>query len=169
MKLESLRAVVAALNQADVRFIVVDGLAVVAHGYGRHTADLDLVIRLNPDTIRRAFQALAGLGYVPRVPVTADGFADPKQRARWITEKRMTVLAFHSEQHRENPVDLFVTEPFPFDREYDQALIEEIAPGVSTRILRLHALLQMKRSAGRPQDLADIAELQLLHGEPNNG
>jgi hypothetical protein len=44
-----------------------------------------------------------------------------------------------------------------------EALVEELAPGVSVRILRLPALLQMKRSAGRPQDLADVDELNLLH------
>ena len=32
------------------------------------------------------------------------------------------------------------------------------------RIVRLEMLLRLKQQAGRPQDLADIAELRLLHG-----
>ncbi|MEK6610330.1 MAG: hypothetical protein AABZ35_05370, partial [Gemmatimonadota bacterium] len=100
MKLASVEAVVRALNGADVPFIVVGGLAVNAHGYGRFTGDVDLVVQLRPEAIRRAFRALASLGYQPRVPVTADGFADPAQRARWIAEKGMTVLNFHSDRHR---------------------------------------------------------------------
>ena len=40
MKLASIEAIVRALNGADVPFLVVDGLAVVAHGYGRQTIDL---------------------------------------------------------------------------------------------------------------------------------
>ena len=45
MKSDSVEQVARALNGAGVPFIVVGGLAVVAHGYGRYTEDLDLVIR----------------------------------------------------------------------------------------------------------------------------
>lgn len=165
VKLTSFEAVVRALNDADVPFIVVGGLAVNAHGYGRFTWDVDLVVRLRPDAIRDAFRALAGLGYHPRVPITAEGFSDPGQRARWITEKGMAVLNFHSDSHRETPVDVFVSEPFDFDEEYAQALVEEVGAGVAVRILRLPALLKLKRQTGRQQDLADVAELVLLHGD----
>lgn len=169
MTLSSFEGVVRALNEATVPFILVGGLAVNAHGYGRQTWDVDLVIKLHPDAIRGAFGALGSLGYRPRVPVTAEGFSDPDQRARWIAEKGMTVLNFHSNEHRETPVDVFVAEPFDFDAEYRNALIEDVAAGVPVRILRLEALLKLKLEAGRPQDLADIAELQLLHRESENG
>ncbi len=169
MKLASFEALVRALNEADVRFIVVGGLAVNAHGYGRQTWDVDLVIQLQAQAIRSGFRALASLGYRPRVPITAEGFSDPEQRARWIIEKQMRVLNFHSDGHRETPVDVFVTEPFDFDEEYRLALTEEVAAGVPVRILRLPALIELKRQAGRPQDLADIAELRLLHGDPGDG
>lgn len=166
MKVASLAEVARALNAAGVRYIVVGGLAVVAHGYGRQTVDLDLVVQLETDSVHALFTALAGLGYVPRVPVTAAGMGDPAQRQRWIEEKGMTVLNFFSDRHRETPVDVFVTEPFDFDREFGAAQVEEIAPGVPLRIVRLATLLRMKREAGRPQDLADIHELMSLHGEP---
>lgn len=48
------------------------------------------------------------------------------------------------------------TEPFDFDREYAQALVEEAASGAEVRIIRLAALARLKREAGRPQDLADL-------------
>jgi hypothetical protein len=80
----------------------------------------------------------------------------------------MTVLSFHSDAHRETPVDVFVTEPFEFDEEYQSALVEDIARGVPVHIVRLATLLRLKRAAGRPQDLADIAELRLLHGEQDD-
>ena len=168
MRLASFEAIARALNDADVPYIVVGGLAVNAHGYGRLTMDVDLVVRLQPETIRGAFEALAELGYRPRVPVTAEGFGDPAQRARWIAEKGMTVLNFHSDEHRETPVDVFVDEPFDFEDEYARALVEEVAPGVPVRIVRLEALLKLKRESGRPQDLADIAELLLANGETDD-
>ena len=48
-------------------------------------------------------------------------------------------------------------------------MVEEVAPGVPVRILRLDCLLRLKQAAGRPQDLADIAELRMLQGEDSNG
>jgi hypothetical protein len=82
MKVASVEAIARALARADVPCIVVDGLAVNAHGYGRMTQDLDLVIKLSPEHVRGLFTALAGLGYRPRVPVTAEAFGDPEQRSR---------------------------------------------------------------------------------------
>ncbi|MGH7522905.1 MAG: nucleotidyl transferase AbiEii/AbiGii toxin family protein [Gemmatimonadales bacterium] len=165
MKLNSVESVVRELNSAGVKFIVVGGLAVAAHGFGRFTADLDLVIHLEPDSIRRTFEALRALGYRPRVPITADAFADPERRARWVSEKQMSVLAFDSEQQPDTPVDVFVSDPFDFDEEYAQAIVHEIAGDVPLRVVRLAALLEMKRIAGRPQDLADIAELRRRQSE----
>ena len=40
MKLTSIESIARALNGAGVPFLVVGGLAVVAHGYGRQTQDL---------------------------------------------------------------------------------------------------------------------------------
>lgn len=168
MKVASFEAIVRALNDAQVRFIVVGGIAVITHGYGRNTKDIDLVINLEPDSIQRAFTAFAALGYLPRVPITAIDFADPAQRARWIGEKGMKVLNFHSDRHRETPVDLFIIEPFDFETEYRESLVHESTPGLPTRIVRLPTLLAMKRAAGRGQDLADIDELNLLHGKPSS-
>jgi hypothetical protein len=165
VKRQSIEAVARALNDANVPFIVVGGLAVVAHGYGRSTLDLELVIRLEPGAIRAAFGALALLGYRPVVPITAESFADAAQRARWIAEKGMSVLNFHSDQHRETPVDVFVSEPFDFESEHGGAMVEQIAPGVPLRFVRLETLLRLKQQAGRPQDLADVAELRRLHGD----
>ena len=48
-------------------------------------------------------------------------------------------------------------------------MIEELAPGAPVHILRLGTLPRLKREAGRPQDLADIAELSLLHGQDPSG
>lgn len=76
MNLASLEALVSALNTAGVRFLVAGGLAVGAHGHPRFTMDVDLVVQLRADNIVAAFHALAGLGYKPLVPVTAEAFSD---------------------------------------------------------------------------------------------
>ena len=65
MKLTSFDALVSTLQQAGVRYLVAGGLAVNAHGYLRFTKDVDVVVRLVPDNIERAFSVLADLGYRP--------------------------------------------------------------------------------------------------------
>jgi hypothetical protein len=77
---------------------------------------------------------------------------------------KLASLNFHSDLHRDTPVDVFVAEPFDFAQEHRLALTEEIAPGVPMRVLRLSSLLRLKQAAGRPQDLVDIDELRTLHG-----
>ena len=51
MKVASIECLFRSLNDASVPFVVVGGLAVVAHGYGRQTQDVDLV----SDCVRTAF------------------------------------------------------------------------------------------------------------------
>ncbi len=162
MRVASIDAIARALEQAGVRYLVAGGIAVNAHGYLRLTFDVDLVIQLSPDNIVAAFNALASLGYRPAVPITAIEFADAAQRRQWIQEKRMQVLNFHSERHRETSVDVFVTEPFDFDREYEAAVAGEIAAGVRVRFVTIPTLIAMKEIANRPRDRDDIEHLRWI-------
>ena len=157
------------LNEASVRALVVGGLAVNAHGYLRFTKDADLAVELVPENIERAFRALATLGYQPRVPITASQFADPILRERWIREKGMKVLQFHSDTHRETPVNVFVIEPYDFEEEYQCAFSGRVEipgqPPVLARYVAIPALIAMKQAVGRPQDLDDIQHLRWIEEE----
>ena len=157
-----------ALTRADVPFLVVGGIAVVEYGYGRNTFHVDLVIRLTPEVIDRAFGALERIRYRPSVPITAAQFANADGRRVLREEKNMQVLNFWSEEHRDTPLDVFVTEPFDFALEYERASEREVASGLTVRIVALETLFAMKRAANRPKDLADIDELSLLHGLPSS-
>lgn len=117
MNREAVERIAKALNDAGVPFIVVGGVAVIAHGYGRTTQGLGIVIRLDPATAHAAIDTLNGLGYRAIVPVTAGEFASERQRGRWVAEKGMTVLSFFSERYRTTAVDVFIKEPFDFGTE----------------------------------------------------
>jgi predicted nucleotidyltransferase len=168
MKKASFDAIARALNEAKVPFLVVGGIAVISHGYGRVTQDVDLVIRLEAAVIKRAFRALAGIGYLPAVPISAEQFADPAVRESWRAEKGMKVLKFWGDHHRDTPLDIFVSEPFDFPKEFAASDVRETLPGVTIRVVSLATLLAMKRAAGRPKDLADIDELNLLSEKPSS-
>jgi hypothetical protein len=158
----SVEAVVGALNEAGVRYLIVGGMAVVAHGYVRFTADLDLILDLRDDNLRRATAALAGQGYRPRAPVPLEDFADAQKRAQWVREKHLTVFSLDSPIHPRTEVDLFVEVPFDFDKAFAEASVMELAPGLSATFVSYEGLLTLKNQAGRPKDIQDIARLKAL-------
>jgi len=160
MELRSVETVVAALNAAEVRYLIVGGLAVNAHGYLRVTRDLDLVIQLESANLRRGLECLFEIGYRLAIPVSVEDFADVSKREAWRVEKGMIVLKLWSDDHRRTPVDVFVYEPFDFSEEFEKACLSELQPGIFARIVSLEALIEMKLVAGRPHDLMDIEELR---------
>lgn len=162
METRSVEAVVRALEDANVRYMVAGGLAVVAHGYLRFTKDIDLVVALDEDNSRRALKALVGLGYRPAVPVALWDFLDPVKRRDWIENKNARVFPLVSDAHPLTPVEIFLEEPFEFENAYGAAVKHEVAPGLAVAFVSLEDLIAMKRGAGREQDLADVAELERL-------
>lgn len=167
MKLTTFQAVMDSLNQHQVKFLLVGGMAVVAHGYGRMTFDIDLVIQLNSTNIQRTFDALGPLGFLPRIPVTPEEFADPAIREQWAREKGMIVLNLYSKDHEPCAIDLFISEPFPFEDTYAKAVPTEVN-GIPFRYVDLNTLIRMKRKAGRPVDLEDVRHLELLAADDEN-
>jgi hypothetical protein len=160
----SIEAVLAALNTAHVRYLVVGGVAVVLHGHLRTTADLDLVIQLKRDNVLNSVRVLAELGYRPRAPVRAEQLADASVRESWLRGKGLTVLGMWSDQHPGLEIDLFVEEPFDFDRAYARAVTVALERTEAT-VVSLPDLVAMKRAAGRPVDLDDIERLEALDEE----
>jgi hypothetical protein len=162
MEASSLATIVRTLNESAVRYLIAGGLAVVAHGYVRFTADVDLIIDLESGNITRALHALEQLEYRPRAPVALAAFADPDARSTWIAEKRLTVFSLYSPKHPATEVDLFVQLPLDFDTAYRAAQRMEVAPGVSATFIGLDDLVRLKEQAGRPQDHIDIQKLREL-------
>lgn len=158
--LQSVESIVTALNAAKVRYLVVGGLAVAAHGYLRFTADVDLVLDPDPEALKRAIDALGTLGYRPRAPVPFEAFADASQRRAWKEQKGMTVFSLHSPAHARTELDLFLEPPFDFERAYGDAVQQSVGSGTTATFVSRGDLIAMKRAAGRPQDQIDIDELE---------
>ena len=152
--------VLAALERAEVRYLVVGGVAVVLHGFLRTTADLDLVVQLEPGNVRRAIDALTALGYRPRAPVPASSFADEPTRRRWVQEKNLRVFSLWTDAGPLE-VDLFAEEPFDFDAVFGRAVRVRLGE-VEVSVVSRRELIDLKRSAGRPLDLEDAQRLEEL-------
>lgn len=162
MELSHLEQIFGALNEARVRYLVVGGLAVIAHGYVRYTNDIDLVLHLEESNVARAMEVLKKLGYRAKVPVDPSAFANPQTRAMWIRDKQMMVFQLVSERFAREPVDIFVREPFDAEAEWAACEWLALGPTIRVPVVSRQKLLAMKREAGRPQDALDISKLEQL-------
>ena len=161
MRVADVQSIFRALNEADVKYLVVGGLAVNAHGYLRVTIDADIVRRLEPGNVARAMHALEAIGYQPLVPVAASEFADPEKRRSWIQEKHMIVFQMRNPDRDSTRLDIFVAEPFPFEETYQHTFWDALH-GVRVPIVPYEELVRLKTAAGRPQDMLDLQQLELI-------
>jgi hypothetical protein len=152
------RRIVQALVDHGVEFVVIGGVAAIAHGVQRITRDIDFVLRPGRRNSRRAIAALAELGAQEARP----------GRARWF---RVSAKA--------DP-DWLLKEPRFFDTEAGAIDIRTSVPGVKGwkealagsieveafdrrfRVLDKDTLIRSKLAAGREKDRADVAELAEL-------
>lgn len=150
-----------ALNAARARYVVVGGFATVLHGFARLTADVDLIVDLEPSAARTTITTLTALGFRARPPVDPLTFAVEEIRRTWIDEKGMRVFSMWDPAAPMREVDLFVDSPLPFDELWARSEIVDLG-GIPIRIASIRDLITLKRLAGRSQDLQDIEALEAI-------
>lgn len=106
-------------------------------------------------------RALAGKGFRPQVPVSAEMFADPAVREEWLQQKHMRAFSLVDPANPMRVVDVLLKPEVPFEELLARS--EETFVGeTSVRVASLDDLITLKRYAGRPQDLTDIKELEAI-------
>jgi hypothetical protein len=123
------------------------------------TADLDLIIDLEPDAARRAIDALSELGFTPTLPLPARQFADPAIRESWVKEKQMQVFSLVDSRNPLLVVDLFVHQPIDFEELYSRSIAKFLGR-TEVRVASIPDLIFLKQLADRPQDRDDIEKLR---------
>ena len=142
MKVASLTAILGALGTGRVDYLIAGGLAVAAHGYGRVTFDLDLVLRLETANLHAAGLPWPRLATDPP-PVTWEQFAEAETRSAWIRRKAWW-CSNSTATPMLTPIDIFAAEPFDFAVEHARALEADLGPGAKARFVALDTLITMK-------------------------
>jgi len=150
------------LKEKNVKYLVVGGIAVALHGAPRFTADADFALQLLPDNIEKFLSAVKDLGYEPKAPINPGDFVNPQKRAVWLEEKNMKVLSFWNKNDTLKLIDVFVANPIDFDEMSKEKIIKKAA-GLEIPIPSLKHLIELKKIAGRPQDLNDIVLLEKIN------
>ncbi len=152
------------LRDAGVRHVVVGGTAVILHGVPRTTADLDLVVDLEPANLRRLVAAMNRLGYRPRAPVDPLDLCNPLQRQAWIDDKGMRAFTFIMPGHPLADIDVLLDPPLDYAALLPGA--ERVDTGALTiSIAGIPDLIRLKLAAGRDQDRSDVDALRRLLGD----
>ena len=156
----------AALNAAEVKYLVVGGLAVFLYGISRLTWDVDVSVHLTTDNLERLANALKRLGFVPRVPAPITELADPKTRRLWTVKKGMKVYSFmEPDGTPPRNVDVMVEPLKNFEAVYRKRTTATLR-GVPVPLVPVSVLAAMKRKAGRLKDLQDVQDLRLAGSIP---
>lgn len=162
MQRESVETLVRRFNEAGVRYLIAGGFAVVAHGYSRFTVDLDFVLDLESENAAKALEILKDEGYAPTIPVPIEQFADADLRKDWAENRNMVAFPLQSEKHYQTRIDIFVRQPFDFERAYAEKFCGEIVPQLVADFVSFDDLLKLKAAAGRSKDLLDIFYLRQI-------
>jgi len=132
------------LRDHDVRFLVVSGYAVAAHGHPRYTGDLDIWVQPSVDNAARLLNALAAFGF-GSVGLTANDFTAVNQ-----------VIQLGYPPLR---IDLLTSiDGVEFESCYASRL-DVMVDDIAVSFIGLAELRLNKEASGRPQDRADLAAL----------
>lgn len=149
----------------QVAYLVVGGVAVQVHGHRRTTKDLDVVPAPWAGNHERLAAALEELEARQRGvdPASAELPVTAPERLR-LAPIVPPLTTKHGEVH-------VLNEPkgaAPYDDMRRRALVVDL-DGIEVAVVGLDDLIRMKRAAGRPEDLADIAVLTAVEREEEPG
>ena len=153
-----------ALQEYDINYLLVGGLAINLHGVPRMTMDVDLVIALDADNISKLETCSQSLGLRPSVPVKLADLAIASKREALFKEKHLIALSLIGEKPATPTVDIVIHHPLDFKKAY-QNKIERDVSGTRVMLASIEDMITLKKAAGRAQDLADIMHLERFLNE----
>lgn len=151
----------AALDSHKVDYLLIGGLALNIYGVERATMDIDLMIALDEANVHRFIGAAESLRMTPVVPVPLQELADEQKRRAWIQDRHMRAFALRSNEPEKPTVDILIAPAIDFAAAFSRRIVKQVG-ALPVCIASVDDLLDLKRRAGRKQDLADIEALRRL-------
>ena len=147
------------LHRHDVQFVLVGGMAAVAHGSALPTEDVDIAPARDVANLTRLAEALDELGARLRTG-DPDGVAFPTTAAFLAAQPHLLNL-----QTDAGDLDLTIT-PSGFPGGYDDlvpdAISVELVEGHVTVVASLQDVITSKQAAGRDKDAQALPHLRAL-------
>ena len=166
--MKHLPAILQAMKDAGVEFVLVGGFAVQLHGFVRSTIDLDIVLAMDDENLSKFIDVAKQFGLAPIIPVPIESLKNAAQIDQWHREKGMLAFALREPQVGGSVIDVLVRPEVTFDTLKKDAVIAQLF-GRAVMVASIDNLLVMKRAANRPKDRLDIDALERIkRGENPN-
>ncbi len=150
-----LERLVKGLNQQKIPYAIVGGVAVALHGAPRGTINIDIVIKHTVGFFKSVETCLKGLGFLPRLPVTANEVFAFKNE--YISRRNLIAWSFYNPTNPLEVIDIILTHDLS-----DMKTVNKKMGPSTLKVLAVEDLINMKKKSGRPQDIEDIKVLKEL-------
>ncbi len=147
-------------QRQKVKYVLVGGIAVNLLGSLRSTADMDILVEMSNDNLRKVVSILKKKNYHVKQPVDPMGIADEKIRHDWIHNKHMKAFNFYKEDELKE-VDIIIESPLSFE-EVTKSAIKMKIDNMILSVISIDNLIKMKKNTGRNIDKLDIEELRKI-------
>ena len=144
----------ALLHREGFEFVVIGGVAAIAHGASRSTRDLDVVAPFTPENLQHLLDALGPHGVKH---FTRQDLGCVAQSARELSAFR--VLLLESDLGR---LDVLREVPPIGPHERVESVEMELVEGLRSRVISLDQLIEVKAWLTRPQDKDVERELRAI-------
>ena len=152
------------LDEAEVEFVLVGGLAVALQGYQRVTMDVDVVLAMDAGNLGKFIEVVRKNKLRPTIPVSLDSLAQPELIEQWYREKGMLAFSLRGQETMATVMNVLVRPVIPYADLRRAATIVEVGP-IQIPVASIEHLITMKTGTGRSKDLIDIEELRKIQAQ----
>ncbi|HEX5391999.1 MAG TPA: nucleotidyl transferase AbiEii/AbiGii toxin family protein [Rhodocyclaceae bacterium] len=150
-----------ALNDHQVRYLVVGGLAMNLHGVPRMTMDVDLVLAMDEENLDRFIACAEQMKLAPVAPVKLVDLKDPQQRKQWAEEKHMVAFGLQAPAAGAPLLDILIAPAIDLAAGFQRKVVRTVGD-IAVDVAAIEDLIALKQAAHRRQDLDDIEHLERL-------
>lgn len=150
-----------ALNEHQVRYLLVGGLAMNLHGVPRMTMDVDLILAMDENNLDRFIGCAEAIRLTPLAPVSLAALKDVEQRRQWVEQKHMVAFALLPASPGAPTVDILIAPAIDIASALERGLCRHLNE-VPVSLAAIEDMIALKTAAGRRQDHDDIEHLERL-------
>ena len=148
-------------HKEKVKFVLVGGVAANLLGLLRSTADLDILVEMSDENLRKIVKILKRRGYRVKQPVDPMKIADKATREDWIKNKHMKAFNFYKDDGWKE-VDIIIESPVSFHKAQKSAVHIKVDDYILP-VISLRHLIKMKEKTGRIVDQLDVKGLKKIN------
>jgi Nucleotidyl transferase AbiEii toxin, Type IV TA system len=149
------------LQQFEVQYLLIGGLAVSLHGVERATMDIDITVAMQPNNLDKLIACAESLDLKPVLPVPLASLKNLELLKQWHQEKNLLAFALRTEELAGVTLDILLFPPIDFDNMQQRMTKFDIA-NTAVNVVCIDDLIALKQAAGRAIDLSDIEHLNKI-------